>query len=317
MSVEESDRARGRAFVSGLVEHSRRRIDDTRAWAEDARGRSAAVSVAFEVAERDRERLGGLLAGAVAFRLFLWLLPFALMLVGLLGALTQFEGSLVTEATDEVGLQGVLTQVIADGARQSGWWIAILIGLMGTAYAGLGVARALRISHAAAWGVPPRRAGSVARASLTVTAIALGLLAVSVLIGWLRERSGLAGLLAALVIIAIYFTIWLRISVHLPRRPTPVRALVPGALLVALGAQGLHLFTAYYLAGQAERVASVYGTIGMALTLLLWLFILARLMVASAIVNAALWEREQDRQRGRRGRPPGAREGAGDHQGES
>lgn len=171
------------------------------------------------------------------------------------------------------------------------------------------MARALRISHADAWGIPPARTEGAVRASLTVTAIAAGLMAASVVIGWLRARSGLVGVIASLAVIGIYFTIWLRISVHLPRRPGPVRALVPGALLVAVGAQGLHLFTAYYLAGQAERVASVYGTIGMALTLLLWLFIVARLMVGSAILNATLWQRQEDRGARRRPRPADTRPG--------
>lgn len=249
------------------------------------------VARAFDVAERDRNHLGGLLAGAVAYRFFLWLLPFSLLLVGLLGAVTDLDGDAVADVGDDIGLQGALADVLTDGARQRGWWIAVVIGLFGTAYAGLGATRALRISHAAAWGMRPPRAANPFNGSLILAAIGLGLIAVTALIGWLREASGVGGLVAGLAVMGLYFTAWLRISVHLPRRPTPVRALVPGALIVAVGIEGLHLFTAYYLAGQAERVSSVYGTIGMALTLLLWLFILARLMVAGAMVNAELWSR--------------------------
>jgi hypothetical protein len=71
------------------------------------------VDLVFRVAERDRLHLGGLLSGALALRLFLWLLPFTLLLVGALGAVTAAES--------------------------------------GTAYGGVGAALALRISHAAAW----------------------------------------------------------------------------------------------------------------------------------------------------------------------
>jgi uncharacterized BrkB/YihY/UPF0761 family membrane protein len=67
--------------------------------------------------------------------------------------------------------------------------------------------------------------------------------------------------------------------------------LVPGAVLVAIGAQALNLFTVYYLAGQAERATSTYGAIGAALTILLWLFILARLVVGGAMLNAELARR--------------------------
>ena len=65
-----------------------------------------------------------------------------------------------------------------------------------------------------------------------------------------------------------------------------------------VGVQGLHLFTVYYLAGRAERAASLYGAIGAALTLLLWLYIVARLMVGGAILNATL-AGEHDRSRRR------------------
>jgi uncharacterized BrkB/YihY/UPF0761 family membrane protein len=286
--------AAARRRMAALADASRRRADDARAWAEEARGRSPVVARAFDVAEHDRAHLGGLLAGAVAYRLFLWLLPFSLLLVGLLGAVTDLDESAVGDASTDIGLQGALAEIITEGAQQRGWWIAVVIGLGGTLYAGLGAVRALRISHAAAWGIRPRRASSLVNGSLILLAAGLGLIAMSVVIGWLRARSGLGGLVASLAIVVIYFAVWLRISVHLPRRPTPTRALVPGAVLVAVGVEGLHLFTSYYLAGQAERVASVYGTIGVALTLLLWLFIVARLMVGSAILNAALWDRRRE-----------------------
>lgn len=291
MEPDPADPPRPPSRIAAVKEYSRRRADDTRAWAEEARGRSPMVAQAFEIAERDRTHLGGLLAGAVAYRFFLWLLPFSLLIVGLLGAITDLDGGAVEDVGDDIGLQGALTDAITEGARQSGWWIAFVIGLFGTAYAGIGAVRALRVSHAAAWGIRPAKPASVINGSLILAGLALGLIVLSGLIGWLRARSGVGGIIASTLVMAVYFTLWLRISVHLPRRPTPVRALLPGALLVAVGAEALHLFTAYYLAGQVDRVASVYGTIGMALTLLLWLFILARLLVGSAILNAALWDR--------------------------
>ena len=87
---------------------------------------------------------------------------------------------------------------------------------------------------------------------------------------------------------AVFFVLWLRVSVWLPHRPVPVRALVPGAALVAVGVEGLHFFTVDDLNDRADRAQSVYGAIGAALVLLLWLFILARLIVGGAMVNAEL-----------------------------
>ena len=55
---------------------------------------------------------------------------------------------------------------LSDSARQRGWWIAIVLGLFGTVWAGMGVVRAMRVSHSAAWGVPPDRARNALLASV-------------------------------------------------------------------------------------------------------------------------------------------------------
>lgn len=281
-----------RERVSAAVARARLESERAREYAVDARARSPLVDLAFRVAERDRLHLGGLLAGALAFRLFLWLLPFTLLLVGAVGAVTAADGEAPGDLSEELGLQGVLADLVKDGAEQRGWWIALLIGLFGTAYAGIGAARALRISHAAAWGIRPGRGPNPLRASLWLFGVVLVLLCTSAFSTWLREHIGIVGSVVTIVAVGVvYFLVWMRISSVLPRRDVPTRALVPGAVLVAVGLQGLHLFTVYYLSDRAERATSLYGAIGAALTLLLWLFIISRLLVAGAVLNAELSQR--------------------------
>jgi len=282
--------------LGGAMARARLESERAREYAEDARARSPVVDLGLDVLERDRLRLGGLLAGALAYRMFLWLLPFTLLLVGALGAVTAVSGDAPDDLSDELGLQGVLADLVRDGARQRGWWIALLIGLAGTAYAGLGAVRALRVSHAAAWGIRPERARRPLWASLWLFAVVVGVLSVSGISTWLRERSGLVGSLVTVLLVGVvYMVVWLRVSSSLPHRDVPRRMLVPGAVLVAVGAQGLSLLTVYYLAGQAERATSTYGAIGAALTILLWLFILARLAVAGAMLNAEVAHRADRR----------------------
>ena len=55
--------------------------DEARVRVDDARKRYPAVGRAFDIVDRDAERFGGLFAGALAYRLFLWLVPFVLMAV--------------------------------------------------------------------------------------------------------------------------------------------------------------------------------------------------------------------------------------------
>ena len=76
----------------------------------------------------------------------------------------------------------------------------------------------------------------------------------------------------------------------LPHRSTNWRDLLPGAVLVALGTQAIHLAVVLYLAPKIGRSSELYGALGAATVILLWLYLLARLMVAAAFLNAALWE---------------------------
>ncbi|HEX2504263.1 MAG TPA: YhjD/YihY/BrkB family envelope integrity protein [Miltoncostaeaceae bacterium] len=288
--------------MGDVVERARLESERAREYAEDARERSPLVALGFDVYERDRRHLGGLLSGALAYRFFLWLLPFTLLFVGALGAVTAAVGGTPDELSDDLGLQGTLADLMRDAAEQRGWWIALIIGLFGTAYAGLGAVRSLRIAHAAAWGVWPERAARPAAGSAWLFVVVVLALAATAFATYLRERSGLVGGLVTVAgLWVLYFVIALRLSEVLPHRDVPRRALVPGAVLVALGVQGLHLFTAYYLAGSADRATSVYGAIGAALVILLWLFIMARLIIGGAVLNAELAAR---RERSRRAPPP-------------
>jgi hypothetical protein len=70
----------------GRVQTARQTAAQVPVRLEDARTQHSSVDVALSLSEHDRVvGGGGLLAGALAFRLFLWLLPAALTLVGGLG----------------------------------------------------------------------------------------------------------------------------------------------------------------------------------------------------------------------------------------
>ncbi len=96
---------------------------------------------------------------------------------------------------------------------------------------------------------------------------------------------------------------WLLGSWLLPHDGAPWWALVPGAVLGATGVLVMHLVTVYYLAGKIEHASEMYGALGAAAAILLWLSIFARLMIVGAGLNATLWYRRSARGRsGRRGR---------------
>ena len=83
----------------------------------------------------------------------------------------------------------------------------------------------------------------------------------------------------------------------LPHRSTSWRDLLPGAVLVALGTQVIHLTVVLYLAPKIGRSSELYGTLGASTVTLLWLYLCARLLVAAAFLNAALWEQRAEPER--------------------
>ena len=80
-------------------------------------------------------------------------------------------------------------------------------------------------------------------------------------------------------------------SLRLPHGEASWRDLVPGALLFAVGVEGVHLVTAYFIAPQAADKQGTYGALGIAASLLLGLFLISRLVIAAAVTNATLWKR--------------------------
>jgi uncharacterized BrkB/YihY/UPF0761 family membrane protein len=88
--------------------------------------------------------------------------------------------------------------------------------------------------------------------------------------------------------------LWLALSLAMPRPAgLPWTALVPGACLFAVGFLAFHLSDSLYFAPRAARASTVYGSLGVALILLVSLFLFARLAVAAAELNATLWERRR------------------------
>jgi uncharacterized BrkB/YihY/UPF0761 family membrane protein len=102
---------------------------------------------------------------------------------------------------------------------------------------------------------------------------------------------GFATLLAAAAVLEV---LWLALTWAMPRPPgVPWTALVPGACLFAVGFIAFNLAVSLYFAPRAARASTVYGSLGLALILLVSLFLFARLAVAAAELNATLWERRR------------------------
>ena len=79
-----------------------------------------------------------------------------------------------------------------------------------------------------------------------------------------------------------------------PRRRPAARA-PAGTLLIYAGLELMHVLTAYYFAGRLGTAPRLYGSLGIAATILAWLYVVARLIVAGGFLNATLWYRRHPR----------------------
>jgi uncharacterized BrkB/YihY/UPF0761 family membrane protein len=266
--------------------------------AEEMRREHGSVDVAYVLADRDSEIGGGLMAGALAYRLFIWLLPFALVVVGGIGIAAAADESSTT-TTHALGLGGIVSTSVAQAtANGSSRWYALAIGIPLLLWATRSLLKALVVVHRLVWGDPRRTVPKpTVVATLWLLVFLVSYFAIQQLARWVGIWTGsyLLRLLAALVLLTLW---WLLVSHRLPHREARTLALLPGALVMAVGLDLISNVGVYYITRRLESSQSTYGALGVAATLLFGLYLISRLIVGSAVLNATMWERrvEHDRQ---------------------
>jgi uncharacterized BrkB/YihY/UPF0761 family membrane protein len=264
-----------------------------RARAGALRRRHPAVDFVFACLARDSDVASGLLGAALGFRIFLWLLPAGLVIVGGLGFTASKEAG---DKATSLGFGVVADQVREASADARGGRGALLLGgLVLLVIASAALVKATVIASALAWGLPRRRPGSWPGAVGVLIAVVLSAVLVGSVVAWLRHRGGPLGLGALLATVFFWVALWWGVSMLLPHAPgVRSHSLLPGALVFGLGIFALHVFSVLYLDRHLANQADLYGAIGGAATLLLWTYLLGRLVVLSAVVNATWADRDRE-----------------------
>ncbi len=253
--------------------------------------------------DRDADAGGEIIAGALAYRLFIWLLPLSLVAVAGLGFAADAASESTRDTARSLGITGLVSNSVATAAQGHARWYALLVGIPLLVYVTRSLLRALIVTHRLLWGdVRAAAPRPTLGATIRLLTLMLGFSVVSLAAGALRAWAPAPGLLVTLFLTLPYAGLWLLVSLQLPHRGTDWRALVPGALLCGAGVEVLHVFTAYVLEPYAVAKEGTYGAMGAAAALLLGLFLLSRLVVAGAVLNATLWERRGRRESPRAGR---------------
>ena len=259
---------------------------------EKARRRSRTLDATFETIERDSEIGGGMLAGALSYRLFVYALPFAFFVVSVLGLLAKGFDTNPDALADSVGLAGVIARQVANASESSTLWITLTAFLI-LVYATRALFRAVAIVHALAWEHSAASVRVGAHSVAVFGAVVLCQVALVTAIGAISRQSGFAGALALIPCTLAFAALWLLVSLRVAHADARWTRLLPGSFFYASGVIGIVLFNSLLLERLLEAKSSTYGALGIAATLLLGFYLIGRVMVGAAVLNATLYERRR------------------------
>jgi hypothetical protein len=190
---------------------------------------------------------------------------------------------------------------IARAADSNSWWL-LLIGVPTLLWEGYAGAKGLDRVHALVWNDPSPPPMRALKSSLAFSGGMCVFIAAVCLSWWFRDASAAAQWLIFAVMMVPLGALWLFVSLRLPHGSASWKALLPGALLVAVGFQVVHGLVVYFYAAKLDKSTSLYAALGVTTTLLFVGWVVGWLVVTSPILNSSLHEELQIKK-------PGAEEG--------
>jgi YihY family inner membrane protein len=261
--------------------------------------RHTVLAVIVATVKKFGDDRGGRWAGLVAYYGFFSLFPLLLVLTTILSFVVQDDPELQARI-----LESALAQfpIIGDQIRDNlgelrGSVIALVVGMLGALWAGMGVVLTLEDAMDDLWDVPRRDRPDflgrrlralVGLAVLGAAALLLaGLTAVGTMagtFGWLR----LPVLVATVALDAVVFGAAFR---YLTVAPIRWRDVLPGAMTAAAGWTALLAIGSWLVARQLDRAEVLYGFFAIVLGLLSWIYLGAQMALLSAELNVVLARR--------------------------
>ncbi|MBW3556016.1 MAG: YihY/virulence factor BrkB family protein [Actinobacteria bacterium] len=249
-------------------------------------------ATAVRVQERFSEVHGGYLAAAITLASFLSIFPLLLLAVAVVGYLS-LGADIPAQIIGRLGLTGEAARAVtsAIATAQASRKGALGIGAVGLLWSGLSMVAAIQYAFDNVWqvkgrGMKDKLAGLLwLGGAAVIMSLSFALTAVLTRAPWLAPLSILLGLGAN-------FAMWLWTLKALLNLVVPWRALVPGAVLGAVGLEVLKLVGGIYVPRLMTQTSGLYGSIGVVFAILAWLFFFGRLAVLVAVLSVVRWEED-------------------------
>jgi membrane protein len=240
------------------------------------------------------------LAALMAYYAFLSLFPLLLVFVSVLGFVLEDDPALQEDIVDSALARIPLIGVQLEGQVEplTGSVPALVVGLVGALWAGLGVTLALGRAFNEIWDVPrfEQRGALLSRVYGVAALLVLGIaLVASTVLAGLSIGGGIGPgaerLVALALSLAVNVTVLLAVFGLLTQRPFRVREIVPGVTLAAVGGLVLQSVGGVYVDRAVSGASNTYGTFALVIGLLSWFWIAAHLLLIAAEVNVVLRRR--------------------------
>jgi YihY family inner membrane protein len=243
----------------------------------------------------------GQLAALVAYYGFVSLFPLLLVLVTVLGFVLQGDPS-----EQHRIVNGALGQfpIIRDQLKLeslTGSSVGLVIGVVGSLLAGMGITGATQNAFNRIWSVPFKHRPNFLHSRLR----GLGMLAIlgtlsivsTTAAGFVGSSSHAALDVAAGILVAFIFNVALFMTAFKLLTAVDVtwRQLLPGVIVAAIFWQLLQHLGGFYVDHELKRTGPLYGIFALVLGLLAWLYLGAQLTIFAAEINVVhvrrLWPR--------------------------
>ena len=284
-NIESASAPTIRMKVVDFVEQRRRQF-------ESMRKQSLLVDKSATILARPRYTLDTIASGYIALRLFVLLFPIAYLIVAGIGLYANHSAAAAKSISESNGLNGALAESIASAANGSshGKFFAIVFGTVAALWAARALLKALRISHSIAWRLPDAKYKAVDLGPIVVTLGTVTMMWLGGLANRLHDSEGVPPLLGFGAFGTLVAVLWFLAARHLPHAECRWWYLVPGSILVGVGAAALSIAVKVYFAPKLARASETYGTVGAGLVLVTFGLAIGWLVVLSAELNAGIFE---------------------------
>lgn len=262
------------------------------------------LGFAVAVLKKYSDDQGAHLGALIAFYGFFSLFPLLLVFVTILGFVLQGD-----PAAQESVLHSTLSQFPIIGTQLQnnihslkGDWVSLVIGLVGSLLAGLGITGATQNAFNRIWGAEPSGAlpnfVSWRLRGLLVIA-GLGLLAIvsTVVAGYATAvtHGAVAVVVGVIVALAVNLVLFFTVFRLMTLDEIPTGELLPGVVVAAVLWQVLQHIGGYYVEHVVRRSPDTAGLFAFVLGLLTWMYLGGQITVIAAEVNVVrarrLWPR--------------------------